>query len=102
MASKSYAKGRRNENDLVKIFLRHGIPARRTPMSRKPDIVVSNEPGEVKVRNKLSRFLTEPFPEHTFLFLRQDYGLWLAVMDLEQTFIPMLLSHMAKKSHGPE
>lgn len=79
MASRSYEKGRRGENEIVNICKSHGIPCKRTPMSKKPDVWLNGRPVEVKVRKKLPVWLKEWAEDHDYMLMREDRGVWLKV-----------------------
>ncbi len=84
---KSYTKGRRGENDLVKLLVEYGIPASRisVPGLEGPDVRALHRDIEVKsYAAGFFRFDYDNLEDAQILFKRASYERFLAVMRIEE------------------
>ena len=94
MGKSQKQKGYRGEHKLVKLLKKHGLDAKRIPLSgatefQKGDILIENYIGEVKWRKDGFKEIYKWLGDNDFLFIKADRKPYLVVMNIE-TFIKLL------------
>lgn len=69
-----YQKGYRFESEIRQICESHGVPCRRTPMSKKPDLWINHRPVSAKRRKVIPKWIEAELEDHDYILLRGDRG----------------------------
>ncbi len=88
MGNRSRVKGRRGEQEVVKMARQHGLDATRTwalathsdPAVRRCDVQVAHQPYQVKMAAEGFRRLYDIVQDVRGAFVREDQREWLAVI----------------------
>ena len=94
MGKSQRQKGYRGEYKLVKLLKKHGLNAKRVPLSgattfQKGDIMIGEYRAEVKWRKDGFKEIYKWLGDNDFLFIKADRKPYLVVMNIE-AFIKLL------------
>ncbi len=91
---KSRSKGRRTEQEIVRLAHDYGLDAARTwrtsqaddPQTRRCDVLILGHPAQVKISRRGFGPLYRVLESVNIAFLRRDRGEWLAVLTAKRLF----------------